>query len=79
MDHFLICKNPNCRFVMDILIGGKTPARQQFVLSSCPECGSAWSTSCPFSGSTLVVQWLRGLPHCLCCSQRLLAKAVKAA
>ena len=48
MDHFLICENPACRFVVDSNIPGETPKRHAFVLSQCPECGSEWSSTCPF-------------------------------
>jgi hypothetical protein len=75
MEHFLICENPTCRFVVDLRIGGRAPANQPFILSQCPECGSNWSSTCPFSGRPLVVHWSAGLPHCACCSQKLLAKA----
>jgi len=75
MDHFLICENPGCRFVVDVCIEGKTPEHQPFILSACPECGSKWSSTCPFSGRALIVQWFHGLPRCACCSQKLLAQA----
>jgi hypothetical protein len=73
MDHFLICENPNCRFVVDTLIEGKTPANGSFVLHACPECGGKWSATCPYSGRALIVRWFQGLPHCLCCTRKLLA------
>ena len=79
MDHFLICENSRCRLVVDTLIEGKTPGNGRFVLEKCPECGSAWSANCPFSGRPLVVQWLNALPHCLCCNRRLAATAAAAA
>ena len=79
MDHFLICENAACRLVVDTLIEGKTPASGKFVLEKCPECGSAWSSTCPFSKRPLVVQWVNGLPRCLCCNRRLAPAAAAAA
>jgi hypothetical protein len=75
MDHFLICENPSCRFVVDVRIQGKRGLILPFILARCPECGGKWSSTCPFSGRALAVEWVAGLPCCSCCSRKLLGEA----
>jgi hypothetical protein len=64
MEHFLICGNPACRFVLDLQEVRKPLRRSEWLLKECPECGSQWSATCPFCTEPLSVIW-RG-HHALC-------------
>jgi len=57
MEHFLICGNPFCRFVLDLQEVRKPLRRAQLLLKECPECGAQWSTTCPFCAEPLSVMW----------------------
>ena len=78
MDHYLICQNPKCRFVLDRLIDGK-PMDIPRLLKNCPACGSAWSSTCPFCSRTLSVTFDSGFPDSACCGHRLRAESAAAA
>jgi hypothetical protein len=71
MTHFVICENAACHFVLDISNQERQATRRESILSACPECGSNLSSTCPFSGRVLLVQWPGGLPHCACCHRKL--------
>ena len=71
MTHFVICENAACHFVVDISNQERHDTQRQSILSACPECGSNLSSTCPFSGRVLLVQWPGGLPHCACCHRKL--------
>jgi hypothetical protein len=75
MNHFLVCENPRCRFILDRRVNGESPDGVQQILKSCPACGSDWSSLCPFCDHILTVNFIEGLPHSACCGQRLLAEA----
>jgi hypothetical protein len=73
MDLFSICKNPRCRFVLDrrVLVELREDPQS---LSNCPVCGDDWSSSCPFCGQALTVNFVDGLPHSACCGHKLRAE-----
>jgi hypothetical protein len=75
MDHFLICENPKCRFVLDLHEGRNVVSRSDILLSECPECGRPWSNHCPFCIQPLGVAWRGELPHCSNCRRKLQAEA----
>jgi hypothetical protein len=79
MQHFLICANPRCRFVLDLHISGKPLRRSRVLLSECPECGSGWSANCPFCAQPLNLAWHDQLPHCAHCRRRFLAERLNSA
>jgi DNA-directed RNA polymerase subunit RPC12/RpoP len=79
MPRYLICNNPRCRFVLDLQISGKALRRSRVPLSECPECGSGWSTSCPFCAQPLNLAWHDQRPHCAHCSRRFLAERLNSA
>jgi len=74
MDHYLLCKNPSCRFILDRRVNGKSLDSSQ-LLKKCPVCGSAWSSTCPSCGRPLRVSFADGFPHSACCGQRLRGEA----
>jgi predicted amidophosphoribosyltransferase len=74
MNHFLVCKNPACRFVLDRRIDGKSFDSLQ-LLKKCPDCGGDWSSSCPRCGQALAMKMVDGLPYASCCGQKLRARA----
>jgi hypothetical protein len=75
MDHFLICENSSCRFVLDRRINGKSLHNLKLILKNCPSCGGRWSSTCPFCSQALTLKVVGGFPHFACCGQRLHAKA----
>jgi hypothetical protein len=75
MDHYLLCKNPSCRFVLDRRVNGKSLDDSRFILKRCPACGGAWSSKCPFCSRPLSVNFADGLPHSACCGQKLRGEA----
>jgi hypothetical protein len=75
MDHFLLCKNPSCRFLLDRRLNGRSPDNSELILKKCPACGGAWSSTCPFCGRALSVSFADGFPHSACCEQRLRGEA----
>jgi hypothetical protein len=75
MNHYLVCDNPSCRFVLDIRVDGKRLASPRFILGKCPQCGGKWSANGPLPRHALGAQWMNKLPHCSCCSGKLSAKA----
>jgi transcription elongation factor Elf1 len=75
MEQFLICKNPVCRFLLDLREGGKVLSRSEIALGECPECGHQWSSTCPFCLEPLDVSWRGKLPHCSKCLHKLQAQA----
>jgi hypothetical protein len=75
MDHFLVCNNAQCRFVLDRRINGKSLDAAQLILKKCPACGGAWSTSCPSCTQALAVKMVGGLPRFACCERKPAANA----
>ena len=78
MNRYLICENAACYFVLEVSSQERQAIRRQPILTACPECGSNFGATCPFSGRLLLVQWLGGLPHCACCRRRLQASKANA-
>jgi len=73
MKHFLICSNKRCRFVLDLPEEIKTlPTNSS--LAKCPECGSQWSSNCPFCTEPLRIAVQKGHPHCFGCRRKLRAE-----
>jgi hypothetical protein len=70
MNHYLVCDNAQCRFVLDVRINGASAGRTPFVPKTCPLCGSKWSSGHPLPLSALGVELLDNLPHCSCCSRK---------
>jgi hypothetical protein len=75
MNHFLVCENPGCRFILDRRVNGESLDGVRKILKECPGCGSDWSSSCPFCEQTLTVSFVAGLPHSACCGHKLRAEA----
>jgi hypothetical protein len=75
MDHFLICKNPSCRFVLDLRLNGKLLDSVHLVLKNCPACGGAWTSQCPFCSQPIAVSFADGPPQSACCGHRLRGEA----
>jgi hypothetical protein len=68
MEHFLICGNPSCRFVLDLQeVRKPLPG---LLLNECPECGSQWSATCPFCAQPLSIIWHGHRAHCAQCNRR---------
>jgi hypothetical protein len=74
MNHYLVCRNPECGFVFDIRINGRANGNGSLLLESCPHCGSEWISSRPVSGQALGLDRLRKLPPCSCCKVHLRRK-----
>jgi hypothetical protein len=68
MNHYLICQNPGCRFVLDNRLNGRGAAPRRFLLSSCPQCGGGWASNRPLPRRALGPEWDGKLPFCACCS-----------
>ena len=75
MNHYLVCENPNCRFVPDTRVNGKRLGYRRFMLSVCPQCGGKWSSNGPLPRRALGERWMNKLPLCSSCSGKLNAKA----
>jgi hypothetical protein len=71
MNHYLICANAKCRFLLDRRLNGKSMDGVQSILKTCPSCGGAWSSTCPACGQALAVKQSSGQPHAVCCVQKL--------
>lgn len=78
MSRFLICRNPGCRFLVDLRDSGSALSPSRVVIHECPDCGHPWQTSCPFCLQPLDVTWHRDLPHCARCHRRLRAEVPRA-
>jgi hypothetical protein len=75
MNHFLVCENPGCRFILDRRVNGESLDGVRKTLKGCPECGSDWSSSCPFCDQPLSVSFIDGVPGSACCGHNLRAEA----
>jgi ssDNA-binding Zn-finger/Zn-ribbon topoisomerase 1 len=74
LEHFLICTNPACRFIVDLREGAQTLERSKLVINECPECGNSWSSYCPFCDRSLEVVQRGNLFFCSRCSRSLHAE-----
>jgi hypothetical protein len=70
MNHYLVCGNPSCRFVLDLRLDGQKLNGLQQKFTNCPECGGKWSSSGPVSARALGEAWAGKLPHCSCCTRK---------
>jgi hypothetical protein len=71
MGRFLICTNPQCRYLVKLQTGTQVLKRSEIILDECPECGHPWTSSCPFCGRSLKCD-LEQIPHrCEHCAQSL--------
>jgi DNA-directed RNA polymerase subunit RPC12/RpoP len=61
--------------VLDLREDGRVMPRSELILNECPECGSRWSSACPFCGKTLEVTWRSKFAHCLNCGKKVQPKA----
>jgi hypothetical protein len=75
MNHFLICENQRCRFILDRRVNGESLDGVRKILRQCPTCGSDWSSSCPFCDEALTINFVDRLPHTACCGRRLRVEA----
>jgi hypothetical protein len=73
LEKYLICENPQCRFVISLRENNRFVQRSELILSACPECNSRWSGHCPFCFQTLEVVWQNKYPCCSHCAQPLRA------
>ena len=71
MEKILVCSNSRCRFVLDLRECDRVLRRSDLPIKECPECGSEWSSTCPFCARVLSLAWPHALPHCANC-QRVL-------
>jgi len=76
IESFLICINPKCHMVIDLRESGTVLPRSELMLNECPECGSGWSSCCPFCNTRLSVSWLAGTMRCSSCHRRIKPKTV---
>jgi hypothetical protein len=75
MEHFLICSNATCRFVVDLQQARKPLRRSGSLLNQCTECGSEWLATCPSCAKPLGVIWQGHHAHCAQCQRRFHASA----
>lgn len=75
MDHFLVCENPACRFILDRSVNGESLDGVRRILKKCPACNCDWSSSCPFCDQPLTVSFIDGVPRSACCGHKLRAEA----
>jgi hypothetical protein len=71
MNTHLICNNPGCRFILDRRIDGESLDGVGKIVKECPECGSNWSSLCPFCERPLGATFVNELPHSVCCGRIL--------
>ncbi len=75
MERFLICSNPNCHFVLDRRINGKSLDGAHLILKKCPDCGGDWSSTCPSCAQPPAIKLVAGLPQSACCDRKPKAAA----
>ncbi len=75
LEEFLICENPECRFLTSLRQGDKLLRREDLIFSVCPNCDHEWSGLCPFCFHTLNVKWQGKVPWCTHCNTALLPEA----
>jgi hypothetical protein len=74
MNRVSICANPECRFILDLRLNGRSMDGVRSIVSVCPECGSAWSSDCPFCSQALALKFVAGVPQSECCGRKLRAE-----
>jgi len=70
MTRFLVCVNPQCRFLLDSRVDGLPRVAAQSLLPKCPACGGNWSATCPSCGQPVSVGSVDGLPRLACCGRQ---------
>ncbi len=70
MEHFLVCKNPKCHFVLDRRINGESVDGAHLILKKCPACGGAWSDKCPSCSQPLAMRLTGGILRSACCLRK---------
>jgi hypothetical protein len=71
MGSYSICRNPNCRFVLDRRVNGKPLNALRLILKKCPACSGEWSSLCPFCGKDVAVELSDGHLQMQCCGRGL--------
>jgi hypothetical protein len=71
MARFLICINPECRFILDRRLNGASLDGVQKILRTCPACHTDWSSLCPFCDHAFDVTFVAGRPVSACCRHAL--------
>jgi hypothetical protein len=71
MEHFLICTNPKCRYLVNPREGAQALERSTLILDLCPDCGYPWSSYCPFCGQSLDCGSHEAMHRCLKCPRWL--------
>jgi hypothetical protein len=71
MNHFLVCENPGCRFILDRRVNGESLDGVRKIVKQCPECGGDWSSVCPFCEKQLAVRFVNERPISVCCGRKL--------
>lgn len=69
MDRYVVCDNPQCRFLLDRRMNGSSLDGTQHVVRKCPSCGGNWTEVCPSCHQPLAVKTVDGLPHIACCQR----------
>ena len=75
MNHFLLCNNSTCGFLLDVRIDGSPFPSNWLLLHHCPECGSDWSSNKLVSSRALTPSRRAKVPFCPCCQRSWRAKA----
>ncbi len=75
MNHFLLCNNATCGFVLDVRIDGSALPQNWLLLQRFPQCGSNWSNNKPVSARALSPSRRAKLPFCPCCQRASRGKA----
>src|SRR5437764_5844734 len=75
MQTYLLCTNPACRFVLDLQELARPVQLPLGFLDECPECGSQWSSTCPFCVQPLSIGWHGHVAHCARCHRKFHAQA----
>lgn len=78
MNRVAMCENQGCRFILDLRLDGTTMDGVQKIVTKCPECGSGWTSVCPYCSDSLSVKLVKGRLLTACCG-RGLHEVVKAA
>ncbi len=71
LEKMLICKNPACRYVLDLGESTKGASYSSKALKECPECGRSWLNRCPLCSEVLGITWKHHHAHCAACHQAL--------
>lgn len=67
MNHYFVCADPLCKFVLDVRVNGEI-GHSQILPKACPLCGGKWTSNEPLSRGALNLKEHENLPPCSCCS-----------